>query len=134
MPTAPWISARAHGLEKEGDGPRGRIVYEELEVVRGREHRLVARRDHVAESEPPAIREKPDAEGAALRDETDVAGEEGGIGEGLHVDEAPRVRADHAHAVGPAQRDHGLPARRHHLLLAPAPLLPALSPSTVETD
>src|SRR5207244_5391656 len=65
----------AHGLEKEGDDPRGRIVDEELEVVSGREDRLVARRDHVAESEPPAIREETDAEGAALRDETDVAGE-----------------------------------------------------------
>ena len=124
----------AHGLEKEGDDPRGRIVDEELEVVRGREDRLVARRDHVAESEPPAIREKPDAEGAALRDETDVAGEEGGIGEGLDVDEAPRVRADHAHAVGPAQRDPGLPADRHQLLLAPPPLLPALGKAAVEDD
>ena len=46
----------------------------------------------MAPAEAPAVGEEPDADGAALRDQPDVAGEERGIGEGLDIDGASRVR------------------------------------------
>src|SRR6185436_18266745 len=112
----------------------GGIVDEVLEVVHGGQHRLVARRDHVAPPEAAAVGEEPDADGAALRDQPDVAGQERGIGERLDIDGAPRVRIHDAHAVGAAERDAGLATDSGQLVLAAPALVAALGEATVEDD
>jgi len=55
-----------HALEEHRDHVRGRVVDQVLEDVGGHDHRLVARRDHPAPAEAPAIGQKADDDGAAL--------------------------------------------------------------------
>ncbi len=88
----------------------------------------------MAEAEAPAVGEQTDGDGAALRDQSHVAGEQGRIVKRLDVDKAQRVRVHDAHAVGATERDARFAANRRQLLLATLPFVPALGESAVEDD
>ena len=124
----------AHGLEEHRDDARGRIVDQVFEEIDRRQDRLVAGRDHLAKAETPAVGEQADADGAALRDQPDVAREQRRILEGTQIDEARDVRAHDAHAVRAAERDAGLAADGRDLLLVPAPLGVRFREAAVEDD
>jgi hypothetical protein len=124
----------SHGLEEHRDHPRGRVIDQVLEHVGGHDHRLVARRDHAAPAEAPAVGEQPDDDRSALGDEPDVAGERRGVAERVQVDEAPLVRTDDAHAVRPAEGDARLMADGDQLVLPLPPRLVALGEPGVERD
>src|SRR6266849_1386107 len=78
----------------------------------------------MAEAKAPDIGQEADAEGAALRNDADIAGKAGRIAQLLQVARAAMMGAEHPHAVRPAQRNAGFPAD---------PLDPGLQPSSVVT-
>src|SRR5207249_4922606 len=121
-------------LGERRDHPGVGIVDQRLQILRRAEDRLVAGGDDVAEAEAPDVGQHADADGPALRHQRHVAGEPGGIAHLLHVDGAPVVRIEDAHAVGAAQRDPGLAAHPDQLGLTPTALVAVLGESAVVDD
>ena len=75
----------AHRLGKGRDHLGGGIVDEIVEIVDGRGHRLVARRNREAHAIAAQIREERDADRAALRHDGDIARQAGRVHHGLLV-------------------------------------------------
>ncbi len=123
-----------HRLEEHRDHACRRVVDEVLEEVDGRDDRFVPGRDHLAPAEAPAIRQQADADRPALRNQPHVAGEPSWIVHRLDVDEARHVRADHPHAVRPAQRHRCLATDRRDRILPRAALRVRFREPAVKDD
>src|ERR1700733_3324025 len=82
----------------------------------------------------PDVGEQSDADRSALRHESDVTRELVQHAHLLHVSRARIVRAEHAHAVGPAQRDSALAADAGNLGLRAFPATPGFGEAAVVDD
>ena len=124
----------AHRLGKGRDHLGVGIVDEIVEIVDGRGHRLVARRNREAHAIAAQIREERDADRAALRHDGDIAREAGRVHHGLLVCSRSRRRIEDAHAVRTAHGHAGLAAKPSDLRLLPRAFLAELGEARIVDD
>ena len=98
------------GLNKPADHFGVRIVDQVLEIIGRDHHGFVPGRDDMAEAKAPDVGQQADAERAALGDDADIAGEAGRVAQLLQIGRAAIMRAEHSHAIGPAEREAGVAA------------------------
>src|SRR5215469_18448665 len=110
------------------------IIDEVFQIVGRRQYGFVARGDDVTETKASDVVQQADAKPAALRDDADIAGEAGRIAQLLQVGRAAVMRAQHPHAVRPAECDAAIATDSFDLRLQPAPGLAAFGETAVIND